>query len=104
MSNRTLVELNHDFPPSRESYVRKQEWVEAMTDYMTSGDRHYLPEGVTFKHSRHHSEPDPMAAFGDMLEALKKIAAWEFDFRGDCVADAQKVARDAIEKAEEKQK
>lgn len=45
-----------------------------------------------------------MNSFGDMLEALKKIAAWEFDFRGDCVADAQKVAREAIEKAEEKQK
>lgn len=44
-----------------------------------------------------------MNSFGDMLEALKKIAAWEFDIRGDCVADAQKVAREAIEKAEGKQ-
>ena len=35
-----------------------------------------------------------------LLEALKIIEAWEFDFRGDCVADARRVARAAIALAE----
>ena len=34
----------------------------------------------------------------DALEAaLRTIEAWEFDFMGDCVADARKVARDALD-------
>ena len=35
----------------------------------------------------------------DLLKALEKIAKWEFDIMGDCVADATKVARVAIKKA-----
>ena len=35
----------------------------------------------------------------DLLVALKCIAAWDFDIRGDCVAEAQAQARDAIAKA-----
>lgn len=100
MSNRTLIELNHDYCPQTPDEIRH--FGESMQYFINSGSTQVLPTGVTFKHSRHHSEPDPMAAFGDMLDALKKIAAWEFDFRGDCVADAQKVAREAIEKAEGK--
>lgn len=58
MSNRTLVELNHDFCPRDEELLK---WAKSMRLYMTSGDPKFLPYGVTFKHMRHHSEPDPMA-------------------------------------------
>jgi hypothetical protein len=57
MSNRTLVELNHDCCPREEELL---EWAKAMRNYMSSGDKRKLPNGVTFKHMRHHSEPDPM--------------------------------------------
>jgi hypothetical protein len=64
MSNRTLVELNHDHCP--DLYDDNLEaWAEAMAAYMRSGDKSCLPHGVTFKHIRHHSEPDPMAGHGD---------------------------------------
>lgn len=32
-----------------------------------------------------------------LTKALRIIEAWEFNFRGDCVADARKVAREALE-------
>ncbi len=60
MSNRTLVELNHDYCPLWEPKAL-QSWAEQMVSYMTSGDETKLPKGVTFKHIRHHSEPDPEA-------------------------------------------
>ncbi len=60
MSNRTLVELNHDFCP-RNDQGSLLDWALKMRAYMTSGDKGYLPDGVTFKVRRHHSEPDPMA-------------------------------------------
>ena len=60
MSYRTLVELNHDFCPGR-SPQALAEWAAKMVNYMSSGDKHELPYGVTFKAIRHHSEPDPMA-------------------------------------------
>lgn len=64
MSNRTLVELNHDFCPGR-SPQALVEWAAKMANYMGSGDKRDLPYGVTFKHIRHHSDPDPMAGHGD---------------------------------------
>ena len=33
------------------------------------------------------------------LEALETIAKWEFNFRGDCVADARRVAQAEIDRA-----
>ncbi len=64
MSNRTLVELNHDYSPgtSDDALLR---WARAMRTYFGSGDKRDLPQGVTFKHIRHHSEPDPMKGYGD---------------------------------------
>lgn len=57
MSNRTLVELNHDYCP-RDGEVER--WGLAMQLYMRSGNKEFLPLGVAFKHFRHHSEPDPL--------------------------------------------
>ena len=58
MSNRTLVELNHDYCP-RDAEL--EAWAKQMQVFMRSGDKDELPRGVTWKHSRHHSEPDPTA-------------------------------------------
>lgn len=66
MSNRTLVELNHDYCPDIRTVGSLLAWANAMTAYMRSGDKKELPPGVTFKHIRHHSEPDPMAGRGDV--------------------------------------
>lgn len=55
MSNRTLIELNHDFCPRNEHL---HPWAEAMQRYMKSGDESYLPQGVTLLGKRHHSEPE----------------------------------------------
>lgn len=64
MSNRTLVELNHDQCPGRGG-GELLDWAMKMAAYMRSGDKKELPRGVTFKQMRHHSEPDPMADHGD---------------------------------------
>jgi hypothetical protein len=66
MSNRTLVELNHDYCPKDQEL---KAWAYDVQMYMRSGTKQYLPVGVTFKHMRHHSEPDPMRA----VELLRRI-------------------------------
>ena len=73
MSNRTLVELNHDFCPKLDSAIL-QKWAQDMALYMRSADKTLLPQGVTFKHFRHHSEPDPLreAYAGE----AKPVAPW----------------------------
>ncbi len=64
MSNRTLVELNHDYcPPNNDIELLK--WARNMRNYLCSGLKDELPKGVTFKHIRHHSSPDPMKGIGD---------------------------------------
>lgn len=64
MSNRTLVELNHDFCPYSDD-ASLLTWAKQMRDFMRSGEKAELPPGVTFKHTRHHSDPDPMVGKGD---------------------------------------
>jgi hypothetical protein len=64
MSNRTLVELNHDYCPHDDDDSLLT-WARAMRYYMGSGRKEDLPHGVTFKHIRHHSDADPMAGHGD---------------------------------------
>lgn len=57
--------------------------------------------------NRRHPDADCILAVIDGLirdreilaDALKKVRAWEFDIMNDCVADAQKLAHDAITKA-----
>ena len=63
MSNRSLVELNHDHCPGSDRALLV--WANKMLNYLRSGDKRDLPDGVTFKHMRHHSGPDPMAGRGD---------------------------------------
>ncbi len=65
MSNRTLVELKHDFCPNYQNDEAMLNWAHAMASYMRGGEKRWLPPGVTFKHRRHHSEPDPMSGHGD---------------------------------------
>jgi hypothetical protein len=59
MSNRTIVELNHDYCP-RDDAQELIEWALRMRYYMGCADPAYLPSGVTFLHYRHHSEPRPL--------------------------------------------
>ncbi len=60
MSNRTLVELNHDYCPSYNDEVALLKWAKAMVLYMHGADPEQLPRGVMFKHYRHHSDPCPL--------------------------------------------
>lgn len=83
MSNRTLVELNHDFGPSRHVEDRLS-WAAAIARYLASGDVSELPNGVTFKHRRHHTEPCP-------YDALEVIAG------GD--GDPYEIARQTLRKS-----
>jgi hypothetical protein len=62
MSNRTLVEINHDYCPNDDELLR---WAQAIRTYIRSGDKRFLPHGITFVHMRHHSQPDPVADLGD---------------------------------------
>lgn len=65
MSYRTLVELNHDYCPSLLDDAAVLKWGRQMAMYMAAAHKDDLPRGVTFKHLRHHSEPDPMKGNGD---------------------------------------
>ena len=70
MSNRTLVELNHDYCPNPNGDKQMLLWAIAMVNYMRLGDKSCLPTGVTFKHMRHHSEPCPLDNPAQKLEAM----------------------------------
>jgi len=50
MSNRTLVELNHDYCPDREQEL---EWLERMNAFYRGGNPEDLPRGVSFIEARH---------------------------------------------------
>ncbi len=58
MSNRTLIEFNHDIIPC--GYDTKIAWAAALIAYLKSGDKDMLPSGVTLRGMRHHSEPEPI--------------------------------------------
>lgn len=61
MSNRSLLELNHDYAPPRDDAALLR-WARQVRDYLSCADPGLLPPGVTRKHYRHHSEPCPVAA------------------------------------------
>jgi len=61
VSNRSLVELNHDYCPPLNN-VALLAWAHAMRTYIGSGDQADLPDGVTFVDRRHHSVPMPTVA------------------------------------------
>lgn len=80
MSHRTLLELNHDYCPPDDP-EKLLEWAKVMQLYLKSGDREFLPLGVTFFWRRHHSDPCP---FEQPLE---------FERRTRRLADATEKAR-----------
>lgn len=57
MSNRTMLEFNHDYCPKIEDEAL---FARQIATYLRSGDISYLPDGVTFFGRRHHSEPCPL--------------------------------------------
>ena len=59
MSNRTLIELNHDYCPRNDADAL--ELGRALMAYMRNANADELPQGVKFRHFRHHTAPDPMA-------------------------------------------
>ena len=58
MSNRSLLEFNHDYCPRDEASCLALGM--ALQSYMRGADVDFLPPGVERKHYRHHSQPDPM--------------------------------------------
>ena len=58
MSNRTMLEINHDFAPRNDEELLR--WAKAMDFYLSSGDPDLLPGGVTWFGMRHHSSDCPM--------------------------------------------
>lgn len=69
MSNRTIVELNHDYSPKTEQLTQ---WAEAIRTYLRSGDKSFLPQGVTFISMRHHSEPSAIPTAREL--ALSRLS------------------------------
>lgn len=55
MSQRSMVEINHDFANFKDS-----EWVRQFEIYIGSGSPKDLPRGVTYFYRRHHSDDCPM--------------------------------------------
>lgn len=58
MSNRSLLEFNHDYCPRNDAECLRLG--RALRAYMRSAQTEDLPSGVDRKHYRHHSSPDPM--------------------------------------------
>ena len=58
MSNRTMLEINHDFIYTTDQ--EKLEWANKMLGYLSSGDPKHLPDGVTWFGMRHHSTDCPL--------------------------------------------
>ena len=58
MSNRTMLEINHDYYPG--THAEEQAWLVNMLAYLRSGNPRMLPSGVTFFNMRHHSEDCPL--------------------------------------------
>ena len=69
MSNRSLIELNHDLGPTclEESHL----FGERLDDYLRSGDKDMLPRCATLIAMRHHSEPEPILVTREQLEAIQ---------------------------------
>jgi hypothetical protein len=62
MSNRSLLEFNHDFCPHTDEECLA--FGRAIATYLSAADERELPKGVVFKYLRHHSTKDPLEGFG----------------------------------------
>lgn len=87
MSNRTLIELNHDYAPPRDD-AGLLTWAQAMRNYLSSGDPKALPDGVTFLNLRHHSEGCPIQTL-----ALIRERGWMAAVHNDYMLGRGKAAR-----------
>ena len=58
MSNRTMLEINHDLTPRNDEELLR--WARSMQHYLSSGNPSLLPDGVTWFGMRHHSSDCPM--------------------------------------------
>lgn len=56
MSDRSLLEFNHDFCPMTDVGYYKLGL--ALANYMRAADERELPPGVVRKHYRHHTQPE----------------------------------------------
>lgn len=55
MSQRSMVEINHDIAEFDSPY-----WTKQFDLYIRSGDPKLLPPGVTYFNRRHHADPCPL--------------------------------------------
>lgn len=60
MSNRSMVEINHDRVPMSDGALL--EWAKELAAYIRGGRPSDLPRGVTFFNQRHHSEECPLGS------------------------------------------
>lgn len=94
MSNRSLLEFNHDYCPHNEAGEAKLG--AALRVYMHGADIEYLPPGVIRKHYRHHGEPEPIATLAEALREI--IVAWKaYNLKPGAIG--YEVARDMAEHA-----
>lgn len=68
MSQRSLLEFNHDKIPS--DFDACVTWADKLLNHLRSGDCKDLPDGVASLWSRHHSEPCPVEACGENQDKL----------------------------------
>lgn len=59
MSQRTIIELNHDLCP-RDNPAELLAWAMMMRLYMGGADQSMLPNGVTYLYRRHHADESPL--------------------------------------------
>lgn len=64
MSNRSLLEFNHDYCPANDAECLALG--KAMQSYMRAADGRELPPGVRRYDYRHHSDPDHAAVVADL--------------------------------------
>jgi len=75
MSQRSLLELNHDLGPSDLDDEALLKWVRSLMIYRASGNPADLPEGLEYKWLRHHSDPCP---FDQPLEFERRFPRSRF--------------------------
>jgi hypothetical protein len=60
MSNRTLIEINHDYLPRHGDEEELLNFAKSIRSALASTQGEKLPRGVTWVHQRHHTDPCPV--------------------------------------------
>lgn len=92
MSNRSLVELDHDYCLPDDD-AKLLAWARAMRTYMRAADPDQLPDGVVRKHYRHNSDPCPIDDLSRLQGALQKVSR---GYPCETQEDMRRVAREAL--------